>query len=55
MKIKITTTRRPRANGEAQPCGAEIEVDDKTGARLKELGFAEGVKGRPKKEADDDA
>ena len=52
MKIEITTKRLPWANGEPQPLGAVIDVDDEVGQAMKDAGFAKPVAGRPKKDAD---
>lgn len=50
-KIKITTDRRPWVDRKPQPMGATLDVDDATADALVENGFAEKVRGAPKKKA----
>ena len=40
MKITITTTRNPWANGQSWPVNSEIETDERTAAAMIEAGFA---------------
>lgn len=53
MKIKITTTRKPWLAGKPQPVGALVDVDDDTAAIMIDRGWAEGSRGRKKKDAGD--
>jgi len=51
-KIKITTDRRPWVNGKPQASGAVMDVDDATADAMVLKGFAEKVRGAPKKKVD---
>jgi hypothetical protein len=51
-KIKITTDRRPWVDGKPQSSGAVMDVDDATADAMVAKGFAEKVRGAPKKKAD---
>lgn len=51
-KIKITTDRRPWVDGKPQVNGATLDVDDATADTMVANGFAEKVRGAPKKKAD---
>lgn len=53
-KIKITTDRRPFVNGKPQAAGATLDVDADTADMMIERGFAEKVRGAPKKMVTDD-
>jgi len=53
-KIKITTDRKPWVNGRPQPKGETLDVDADTADMMVELGFAEKVRGAPKKAVLDD-
>jgi hypothetical protein len=48
-KIKITTDRRPWVGGKPQANGATLDVDEATADTLAANGFAEKVRGAPKK------
>jgi len=48
-KIKITTDRRPWIDGTPQANGAMLDVEDATADTLVANGFAEKVRGAPKK------
>ena len=48
-KIKITTDRRPWVVGKPQDNGATLDVDEATADTLVANGFAEKVRGAPKK------
>ena len=48
-KIKITTERRPWVHGKPQVNGATLDVDEATAYTLAANGFAEKVRGAPKK------
>lgn len=50
-KIKITTDRRPWVDGKPQANGATLDVDDATADMMVANGFAEKVRGAPKKKA----
>jgi hypothetical protein len=53
-KIKITTERRPWIDGKPQAAGAMLDVDADTADMMVERGFAEKVRGAPKKAVLDD-
>ena len=53
-KIKITTTRQPWVGGRPQPKGETLDVDADTADMMVESGFAEKVRGAPKKAVLDD-
>ena len=48
-KIKITTDRRPWVDGKPQVAGTTLDVDADTADMMVDRGFAEKVRGAPKK------
>ena len=53
-KIKITTTRQPWVGGKPQPKGETLDVTSDVADLLIDRGFAEKVRGAPKKTVLDD-
>lgn len=53
-KIKITTTRQPWVGGRPQPKGETLDVTSDVADLMVERGFAEKVRGAPRKKGSDD-